>query len=333
MVQQTSESLGKTSEDMAAPDPRVLVAVLTFGRAELLPRLLDAVLAQRSQLQPSADLIVVDNDPRGSARDVVADQFAGRVGYVLHGARGIAEGRNRILDEAAGYDCLILIDDDEVPSTNWLRNLVDTYLGHTCAAVVGPQLREYETEPTPRVAAARVSFDQPVFPTGTPMPAAATNNLLLDLTVVRDLGLRFDPRFSVTGGSDTMFTRQLVRAGQRIVWCQEAAATEWVPVSRLTMQWVWTRSMRSGMTWARTGIALQQRPARRATVRLVGLGRGLTRVLGGTLRAGLGAARRRDQMIGSGLRTQARGVGMIAGSLGIHYKEYRSVQQSVSGRS
>ena len=326
IVPKAEQSTTTVTSDMA-PDPRVLVAILTFGRAQMLPRLLRSALAQSSQLQPRADIIVVDNDPRATARETVAAEFGESVRYVLHGAKGIAEGRNRILDEAADYDCVVLIDDDEVPDEHWLRHLVDAYLTHGSAAVAGPQFRDYETAPDPRVAAARESFDRPVYDSGTRMPAAATNNLLLDVAVIRRLGLRFDPRFSVTGGSDTMFTRQLVRAGQEIVWCQEAVATEWVPSGRLTMEWVWKRSMRSGMTWSRTGVALQTNAFHRLATRCSGLARGTARFAAGTLRAGIGHLRRDNATIGAGLRTQARGVGMVAGSLGVQYYEYRNVQK------
>ncbi len=320
-----SESAGSRQSGDArdAGDPRVLVAVLTYGRAEYLPRLLRACVDQARELTPPADVLVVDNDPAATAREPVAAEFQDSVRYVLHGAKGIAEGRNRILDEARGYDCVVLIDDDEVPDPSWLRKLVDTYLEYGSAAVAGPQLREYESEPDPIVAAARV-FDRPVYPTGTKMPAAATNNLLLDVERIRELGLRFDTGFSVTGGSDTMFTRRLVGAGEQIIWCQEAAATEFVPASRLSVGWVWKRSMRSGSTWTRTGIALQPSAGGRVKQRVSGVSRGIVRVAGGSAKTVAGYARRDPMVIGQGLRTQARGVGMILGSFGVNYKEYRS---------
>ncbi len=308
-------------------DPRTLVAILTFGRADYLPALLAQAMHQAEDLHPAADVLVVDNDPAGTARAVVAG-LGTDARYVLHGAKGIAEGRNRILDEAADYDCVVLIDDDEVPDPTWLRSLVDIYRQHRPTAVSGPQFRRYEVEPTPLVAAAR-PFDRPEYPTGTRMPAAATNNLLLDVASVREMGLRFDPRFSATGGSDTMFTRRLVECGGEIVWCQEAGATEFVPASRLSLGWVWKRSMRSGLTWTRTDVALAASSGRRTGVRVAGVARGVVRAAGGSLQAVLGLVLRRPALSGQGLRTQARGIGMISGSLGLRYREYRKTLAQV----
>ena len=53
--------------------------------------------------------------------------------------------------------------------------------------------------------AAGAFFDNKHKVSGTVMPAAATNNLLLDLAVVRRHGLRFDNRFGLIGGGDERF--------------------------------------------------------------------------------------------------------------------------------
>ena len=70
------------------------------------------------------------------------------------------------------------------------------------------------------------------------MRSAHSNNLLLDLRWSRRLGLRFDPRFGLTGGEDTMFTHDLVGRGGTIVWCDEAVVRESVPADRATRSWV-----------------------------------------------------------------------------------------------
>ena len=92
-------------------------------------------------------------------------------------------------------------------------------------------MSRFAETPDPWIAAGRF-FDRRRLPTGTDLEVAATNNLLLDLAVVRRLGLRFDAAFGLSGGSDTLFTRELVASGERMVWCDEAIVYDIVPTDR-----------------------------------------------------------------------------------------------------
>ena len=82
------------------------------------------------------------------------------------------------------------------------------------------------------------------------MHGAATNNLLLDLAQLRTLGIRFDDRFGLTGGSDTLLTHTLVKRGAQIRWCDDAVMRETVPVERATRRWALRRTFRTGNGWS-----------------------------------------------------------------------------------
>ncbi|MBN9619121.1 MAG: glycosyltransferase family 2 protein, partial [Actinobacteria bacterium] len=140
---------------------------------------------------------------------------------------------------------------------------------------------------------------------------------------VRRWGLRFDEDFGLAGGSDTLFTRQLVRAGGRIVYCSDAVVTDPVPVDRATRAWVLRRRFRFGNAWSRVELRLRPTAAERgvARARLVAgggarVGAGLARHLVGWLTAS--RARR-----AAGLGQAARGLGMVLGAFGYVYREYR----------
>ncbi len=79
-------------------------------------------------------------------------------------------------------------------------------------------ISEYAAEPDPWIKAGRF-FDRRRLPSGTQIEVAATNNLLLDLRQVRAFGLRFDEALGLSGGSDTLFTRELHGRGGVLVWC------------------------------------------------------------------------------------------------------------------
>lgn len=302
--------------------PLILIVVLTFRRPLDLEELLPALVGQAVAAGPEAHILVVDNDPDAGARGQVREfgRFTPIV-YVHEPRPGIAAARNRALAEAAGYDLLVFIDDDERPTDAWLAALLATYDSFRPAAVVGPVLSRYDTEPDLWIRAGRF-FERRRHATGTRVKLAATNNLLLDLRQVRALDLHFDERFGLSGGSDSLFTRQLHARGGQMIWCDESVVIDVVPAGRLTRQWVLRRAFRMGNTWSR--IALDDTTsARRALVRISLLSRGSARVLGGTLRYAAGVFTGRLEARARGLRTAARGAGMLTGSVGSVYSEYR----------
>ncbi len=297
----------------------VVVAMLTYRRpvdlAEAVPRILPHTEAA------GASLLIVDNDPGGSARSAVS-AFGDRVDYVNETRPGIAAARNRALDEAADDALLIFIDDDERPTAGWLDLLLSTHAEHRSAAVVGPVVSEYEVEPDRWVAAGRF-FDRRRLPTGTSVEVAATNNLLLDLTQVHAHGLRFDEAFGASGGSDTLFTRRLARAGGRMIWCDEAVVIDKVPASRVSRDWVLRRAFRSGNSWTRTSLEMAPSIPRRTLIRLQTAAIGAARIGAGAASVLLGTVTRRLSRRVRGIRTIARGAGMAAGAFGYVYQEYR----------
>ena len=199
----------------------ITIAVLTYLRPadieESLPRLLD----QARRYGPSAQVLVVDNDPNGSARSTVS-KFAGDdLRYVVESTPGIAAARNRAIDESTS-DLLVFIDDDERPSHDWLVNLVETFDRHRgTLGVAGLGESEFASPPDPWII--QGGFFERLNPsTGTMLEVVATNNLLLDRRVLSATRLRFDEQFGLSGGSDTMFSHEARRLGLSFRFCREA---------------------------------------------------------------------------------------------------------------
>jgi glycosyltransferase involved in cell wall biosynthesis len=303
------------------PDVRTVVAVLTYRREELLPHLLAELAGHLDAVTPRAEVVVVDNDPAGSAAEVVGT-WAGRgVRYVHEPRPGISAARNRALAEAAGADVLVFIDDDELPGPGWLAALVDSWRAWGCAAVAGPVAARLLSPPVPWVAGSGV-FDRRRLRTGSTVGGAGSGNLLLDLRQVHALGLSFDERLGLTGGEDTLFTHQLVHRGGVIRWCDEAEAVELVPGDRLTRRWVLQRSFRSGSSWSRAEVLLAGGPARRWLTRAGVLARAAVRMplaalalAGAVLRGGVAARAR-------AVTTVAAYAGLVTGAFGYVLGEY-----------
>ncbi len=304
--------------------PEVVVAVATFRRPDRLARLLPHLLSQAVELDPPAAVLIVDNDPDRSASPVVAsvtvDGRAAR--YLPEPEPGIAAARNAALDHAvaAGARAVVFIDDDELPEPGWLATLVDCWHGCGADAVAGPVVPHYPADLDPWLRAGGF-FERRREATGSRLHGAATNNLLLDLAALQRRGLRFDPDFGITGGSDTMLTHAMVAAGADLRWCDEAVVTEEVPAARATRQWVLRRAFRTGNVWGRVALRLAPTPgaARRAEL----LARAGKRAVRGVVGAGLGAARGDVGARARGAGDLAAAAGLAASVVGYVYTEYR----------
>lgn len=311
----------------------VVAAVLTFRRPHDLLEGLPLVLAQAVALASGTSrriesrVVVIDNDPAASAESVV-DSVRGTLDdpgilrYAVEPTPGIAAGRNRAMDESRDADLLVYIDDDERPRDNWLAALVQAWADSGAAAVMGRVISEFDGELDSWVSAGDF-FRRRSMSTGTTIQVAAAGNLLLDLRQVRALGVRFDERIGLGAGEDSLFSRQLVRRGGRIVWCEESAATDCVPVERMSRSWVLARARSHGNTESIVDLYLADGPASRLAVRARALSRGLARVAGGAGRYLFGLATRSRRHQARGLRTLHRGAGIVSGGAGFAVHEYR----------
>lgn len=300
---------------------KVTIAVLTYKRPGDLVVALPQLLDQLATVVGESEVLVIDNDPEASARTTVEGHADSRLRYAHEPKPGIAAGRNRALDEAADSDIVVFIDDDERPVDNWLAALLEVHGRDRPAAVVGPVESEFAVPPDPWIVAGGF-FTRRRPSTGTVVDVAATNNLLLDVAQLRELDLRFDERFGLSGGSDTLFSRELVRRGARMVWCAEAMVVDAVPAERVTRSWVLRRSFRSGNTWSRTTTALAGSTGSRLVSRARMLGSGSLRLVAGGARVVLGMVSGSVTHRAQGMRAVARGAGMFSGALGYVFMEY-----------
>ncbi len=305
------------------------VAVLTFRRprdlAAILPLLVQQAIAVRSS-DLDVEVLVVDNDPTGGARSQVSEISKQcstvPVRYENEVTAGISAARNKALDSAEESDLLVFIDDDERPQEQWLANLLGSRLQFGADVVVGPVISEFDVIPEPWIQAGEF-FKRRRMPTGSTVTVAATNNLLLDLRVVRAATVRFDLDFGLTGGDDTMFTRQLSQSGACMVWCDEAIVVDVVPAHRTTRKWVLLRAFSSGNTWSLVDLKLQGSSSARQKRRVFLVLQGSIRLAGGTLMAVVGFVLFSRRRQAKGCRTACRGFGMLAGAFGYKFEEYK----------
>lgn len=303
-------------------DVTAVVALATFRRPDCLARILPQLVRQVEAAAVTGHVLVVDNDPDGGAAGQVRGISSSTVRYVHEPRPGIAAARNRALAESSAADVVIFIDDDEEPSPGWLETLMRHWLDWRCAAVTGPVVATFDGgRPDPWVLASGV-FDRRSRPTGESRPGAASNNLLLDVARLRDLDLRFDDRYGLTGGSDTRLTHELVARGGVIRWVDEAEVVDHIPAARATRSWVLRRTFRTSNDWSRVALDLAEGRPARVRQRLELTARALVRVLRGMRHWMLGALSRDLSGRARGLVEIVESTGMALGAFGYVASEY-----------
>jgi succinoglycan biosynthesis protein ExoM len=315
--------------DEAQHTDAAVIAVLTYRRNDDLLTAIAPLLREAAAMSPPATLLIIDNDPDAGAESVVTALGDQRVRYVHEPQPGIAAARNRALREA-GARFLAFIDDDMHPGPGWLSALMHTQQATGAAVVAGPVLAEYETEPDDWIRGGRF-FVRRRMPTGVALDVAASGNMLLDLPQIDAIGLHFDERFGLLGGSDHLFSRTLARRGIAMVWCDEAIAFDRVPADRMTPTWVLRRAFRSGNSQILVSLALCENRLDRMTVRARAAVGGTARIGVGTMRYFLGVVSRSVVHRARGQRMQHRGYGMLAGVVGHAYAEYARAQVAAPG--
>ena len=310
----------------AAPGPRTFtIGVMTYRRPLVLARTLPSVLAHvraaSNRFDMTGDVLVVDNDPAGSAAATVEALSDPLVRYVHEPVPGISAARNKAL-ACAATDLLIFLDDDEEPRAGWLDNLLSTHQLTGAGVVCGKVHAEFAGPLDPWIAAGEF-FRRATRPTGTVIHTAPAGNLLLDLRRVLPTGVRFEQRFGLSGGEDNLFSRRLDQSGVAMVWCEESVATDIVPVERMTRRWVLERAFSHGNGQGLVDLELAGEQVRtRLGVRLGLVGRGTSRIAIGGLRVLYGLVRRNLRHQARGARAVWRGAGMITSALGLAFHEY-----------
>ena len=227
----------------------ISVCICTFKRPASLERLLDGLASLSTDSSFSFEIVVVDNDNRRSAEEVVlrlGRQSSVPVAYDCEPEQNISLTRNRAIRNATG-NLVAFIDDDEWPVSGWLVQLHQTLRHHAVDGVLGPVLPHCPDDAPAWLGKSGV-LERRRLPTGTMISArdCRTGNVLLERALFPAGGLWFDPGLGRTGGEDGEFFSRQLRDKRRFVWCDEAEVFETVPAERWTVSFHIKRYLRSG---------------------------------------------------------------------------------------
>lgn len=226
------------------------MAVSTYGRAELLPKLLAGLAAQSLPAAAFEVVIVDDGSLDGTA--AVLERAAGDLPFTLRVIRhptnrGAAAGRNTAW-RAATSPIIAFTDDDCVPTPGWLESGLAALEPAAWAFVVG------RTQPDPAEArwlerpfSRSLTVDEPRF--------YETCNIFYRRAALERVG-GLDEAFST--GEDTDLGLRVMDAGGIPAWAPEALVHHRVRRPDLRAH------VREARRWADLALVVRRHPAQRA---------------------------------------------------------------------
>ena len=237
----------------------VSIGVITRSRPNSLIRLLESFTRLSIDEDLTVVFIVVENGARKTLKEALA-KFQSAVPwasviYENEPRIGIPCARNRVLEISlnSGCDLHAFVDDDETVDSAWLGKLVRELRGRSLDLVGGPV--RLLSCPEDATSLERIVWKGLVHRQARVERAAkrrwdrgrdglvkvVTNNWLVDLSLIRSTGLKFDESLGFSGGSDTLFFRQAKLNGARSGWAPEAFVSEFMPKARLCLVYQFRR--------------------------------------------------------------------------------------------
>lgn len=242
----------------------VSILVPTLRRPASLERALHSLFAQTGVADRVAEIVVVDNDPAGSARDGV-DDLRGAAPWPLvyvHAPRpGVATARNTGLTVTSA-PLIAFLDDDEAASPGWLAALLAGQAATGADVVFGPITGRAADAPAWLTPYLERFFGRegPVRTGLIEMPFGCGNSLMVRATALPGPA-PFDVAADEAGGEDDALFAALKARGGRFGWVANAWVEEFAPAHRATLQYALVRAFAYGQGPSQTAAARRDWPA------------------------------------------------------------------------
>jgi succinoglycan biosynthesis protein ExoM len=241
----------------------VSVIVPTMRRPESLERALRSLFAQTAVAGRLASIIVVDNDPGGTADATVAALSAHSPCPLIyrHEPRpGVATARNAGL-EMTTAPLIAFLDDDEAATPGWLAALL-TGLEQTGADVVFGPIAGRVPDGTGWITDYLESFFGREGPaeTGLIDHAYGCGNSLMVRATALPGPTPFDASADQSGGEDDALFAALEARGGRFGWAADAWVDEFAPPHRATMGYALARAFAYGQGPSQTAAKARNWP-------------------------------------------------------------------------
>lgn len=304
----------------------VAIIVPTLRRPESLERALRSLFVQTGVADRVSEIVVVDNDPSGSAEagvEALRKLAPWPLVYVHAPRPGVATARNAGL-AATRAPLIAFLDDDEAATPGWLAALLKAQETTGADTVFGPITgRAPEAEAWLKPYLERFFGREGPERTGLiDTPYGCGNSLMVRATALPGHA-PFDAASDQAGGEDDALFAALRARGGRFGWAADAWVEEFAPAHRATLGYALARAFAYGQGPSQTAAAARDWPA---VLRWMIIGAGQTVIwgAGAAVMTLIGASKRAELYD----RT-ARGVGKMFWMKGFepHFYGAREVER------
>jgi hypothetical protein len=140
-----------------------------------------------------------------------------------------------------------MLDDDEWPEPQWLKELLRIQRATEADVVGGPVVPRFARSGPPWIDFRSYYGLDLRLPDGAGCVLYGAGNVLVRRACFEALMPEpFDPAFAFSGGEDLVFFQRLAKMGFRMHWSTRAVVHEDVPRERMTMRWLKDRQRRRG---------------------------------------------------------------------------------------
>jgi GT2 family glycosyltransferase len=230
----------------------VVVCIPSFRRPQHLRLTLQSLANQRTGRRFA--VVVVENDALRRESVPVANEFfwTGNIPglCIVEPRQGNCHAINAAFETALttflGATKLLMIDDDEIASPDWLERMVSAAEVTGADLIGGPVLPDFDDDG--KRGLRRHPAFRPAYDESGPVPIIyGCGNCLITRRVFERLAdPAFDLKFNFLGGGDTDFFVRCRQAGMQFHWAADAVITETVPHGRTNPRWLVVRGLRIG---------------------------------------------------------------------------------------
>lgn len=297
----------------------VAVLIPTMRRPESLTRALRSVFAQVGVAERLAEIVVIDNDPTGSAAKAVEALTAESPCPLIyhHEPRpGVATARNAGLSRTDA-PLIAFLDDDEAAEPEWLARLIAAQEALGADVVFGP-INGQVPDGTGWASPYLERFFGREGPADTILidHAYGCGNSLMVRATALPGAAPFDPAADRSGGEDDALFQALEGRGGRFGWAADAWVDEFAPPHRATMRYALARAFAYGQSPSQLA-ARDGKPLAIARWMLIGAGQAVVWGLAALALTLIGNPRRADMM-----DRAARGLGKVLWFKGLEPQFY-----------
>jgi glycosyltransferase involved in cell wall biosynthesis len=297
----------------------VAVIVPTLRRPEALTVALRSIFAQQDVEARLREIVVVDNDPRGTARttvDGLRPESPCPLIYRHEPRPGVATARNAALLETSA-PLIAFLDDDEAAAPTWLASLIKARTETGVDVVFGPiQGRVPDGLGWKTAYLERFFGREGPTTTQTIDHAYGCGNSLMVRATALPGPAPFDAASDQSGGEDDALFSALEQRGGRFGWAADAWVEEFAPAHRATLRYALSRAFAYGQSPSQ--IAWRER---RPLAILFWMGVGAVQAAGWTL-ASLGLTLVASPRRAETMDRAARGLGKVFWMQGLEPRFY-----------